>query len=168
MPDAPTTGPAGPHPAAPGSEPGRDEVTGRHLAARPPAADWLWGTPVELPERGSVADVAGPPPPGTSPPGAGRAGVVRDLLPPSAGAGRSGEQTGTGRPATQAPAPPRVTIGTIEVTVVPSARFAHGTPGPAPAPPAGAPPQPATPLAEEDTAWPPPDGLRRWYGIAQG
>jgi hypothetical protein len=53
--------------------------------------------------------------------------------------------------------------------VVPSARSAHGTPRPAPAPPTAAPPQQqASRLAEEDTAWPPPDGLRRWYGIAQG
>jgi hypothetical protein len=143
---------------APGSGPGRAEATGPGPAARPPARDWLWGAPVELPaahrEHGPTVQ---------RPAEAGR--TVRDLLPPV-----GTEHAGPGRSRREPPG--RVTIGTIEVTVVPPARPAHG---------AGIPPQiapsPAGPLTAAHPAAPRfaeagtarlRDGLRRWYGIAQG
>jgi hypothetical protein len=94
-----------------------------------------------------------------------RSGVVRDLLPPAAGGERRDEQAGAGRPAREAPA--RVTIGTIEVTVVPPARPARGAAEPARVPPLPPAARPASPLAETGSARL-RSGLRRWYGIAQG
>jgi hypothetical protein len=165
--------PPAPHPAQPG------------LMARP-ATDWLWGAPVELPELAPVAATptqagqpASPPGPGT-PPAAGRgvnaaygrardrgkrSGAVGDLLPPDAG----GERPGPAGAARGSAAPPRVTIGTIEVTVVPPAPPPFGPAGPAqvaPEPLTTRPPA-ASPLAEDRSARL-RGGLRRWYGIAHG
>lgn len=60
-----------------------------------------------------------------------------------------------------------MTIGTIEVTVVPPAQRPAHTPPTPPAPPVPAEEPAATGLAEAGTARL-RDGLRRWYGIAQG
>jgi hypothetical protein len=146
---------AGHTPAAPG----RTEATSPDLAAQPPARDWLWGAPVELPaaHREHGPTVQGP---------AGAGGTVRDLLPPA-----RTEHAEPGRSRREPPG--RVTIGTIEVTVVPPARPAHG----AGTPPRIAPPLPAELLPAGHRAAPRfaeagtarlRDGLRRWYGIAQG
>lgn len=143
--------------AAPGSGPGRAEATGPGPAARLLARDWPWGAPVELPaaHRKHGSTVQGP---------AGTAGTVRDLLPP-AGTEHAGPSRSRREP------PGRVTIGTIEVTVIPSARPAHGagtppqiTPPPTEPLPAAYPAAPR--FAEAGTARL-RDGLRRWYGIAQ-
>jgi hypothetical protein len=112
-----------------------------------------------------------PPPAGILPPAdrGKRSGTVRDLVPPADGGERHGEQAGatrSGRSAGKTPA--RVTIGTIEVTVVPPARPAHGASEPARVPPL--PPavkRPASVLGETGSARL-RNGLRRWYGIAQG
>jgi hypothetical protein len=97
--------------------------------------------------------------------------AARDLVPPAAV--RQPAKAGTEpprrfrdpRPAGQ----PRVSIGTIEVTVVPAA-----TPAPesgrnqAPAPAAPGRPRPASPHTAGMTAGRLTQGLRRWHGIAQG
>ncbi len=181
-------------PVAPVGTPGRPELASRGRAAQSPALDWLWGAPVELPPapatllepgRAPVTGVTGPSlaggtvrPPASDGPGApgtpegrdagggGQAGVARDLLPPSAPALRSDEHAGTGGARREPPG--RVTIGVIEVTVVPPARPARGAGEPRPAAqvPAVA-PRAASWLAEAGAARL-RDGLRRWYGIAQG
>jgi hypothetical protein len=98
-----------------------------------------------------------------------RSGAVRDLVPPADGGERHGEQAGatrSGRSAGETPA--RVTIGTIEVTVVPPARPAHGASEPARVPPVpSAVKRPASVPGETGSARL-RNGLRRWYGIAQG
>jgi len=138
--------------------PGRTEATGPGRAAQPPARDWLWGAPAELP--------AALPKHGAAEQGPAEAGgTVRDLLPP----GRT-EHAEPGRSRREPPG--RVTIGTIEVTVVPPARPAHGAgtspriPPPLPAEPLPAGHRAARRFAEAGTARL-RDGLRRWYGIAQ-
>jgi hypothetical protein len=90
----------------------------------------------------------------------------QDLLPPAARAAGPDEQAGTGG-SRREPAG-HLTIGTIEVTVVPPARQARGAGEPRPAAPSPAlAPRPAAGLAEAGSARL-RDGLRRWYGIAQG
>jgi hypothetical protein len=94
-----------------------------------------------------------------------RSGAIGDLLPPDA----AGERPGPAQAARDAAAPARVTIGTIEVTVVPPAPPPRGTAGPARVAPAPASTRPPadSPLAEAGSARL-RGGLRRWYGIAQG
>jgi hypothetical protein len=144
---------------ATGGGPGRAGATGAGPKTRLPTRDWLWGAPVELPaahhEHGPAVQ---------GPAGAGR--TVLDLLPPA-----GTEPVGPGRSRREPPG--RVTIGTIEVTVVPPTRPAHG----AGTPPRIPPPLPAEPLPTGHRAAPRfgepgtarlRDGLHRWYGIAQG
>jgi hypothetical protein len=93
-----------------------------------------------------------------------RSAAVRDLMPPAPTA----EPPGPGGSARGSAAPARVTIGTIEVTVVPPARPPQSATEPARVPP--------LPPARRHSASPPAEagsarlrgGLRRWYGIAQG
>lgn len=155
--------------------------------AVPTAGIIQWGMPVELPAavdpvfgaparpRGDEtavalsdrrAAVADPPP--------SRASVaVRELLPPPAQPSRAPEQPslrpgGSSQDTGTAPRA-RLSIGTIEVTVVPPAR---------PAPPASNVPPPAlgalsrsrsgTMLDASPGSDPLRDGWRRWYGTAQG
>ncbi len=98
--------------------------------------------------------------------------ALRDLLPPPAQAPRPTELAGPGPGGSrQQPAggraSARVSIGTIEVTVVPPARPAvHASESRAPAQMPRGRSRPASPLtAGADRLR---DGLRRWYGIAQG
>jgi hypothetical protein len=113
------------------------------------------------------------------PPGGGNAGApprtaepegVRDLLPPSVSTPLPVETLGPGGSSRRPRSEPhnRVSIGTIEVTVVPP-------PPPAPArevkPPVQAAhdmPRPPSLLAVSTGADRLRDGLRRWYGTAQG
>ena len=100
--------------------------------------------------------------------------AVRDLLPPLAQAPRPTELAGPGPTGSRqespgGPAPARVSIGTIEVTVVPPARPALGASRnrpPAQVPRGRSGPQPL--LAATAGGGRLRDGLRRWYGIAQG
>jgi hypothetical protein len=174
----------GPAPVTGEAEPQDGPSSPAGLAAPPspprpaPPASW---------HQDQRRDDAGPRPVGTTDaraaPGAtddaepGRASEpppVRDLLPPliaeQGPAAASGAEPGEQRREPQVPRP-RVSIGTIEVTVVP--------PPPAPvAPAAGA----GAPAAQALPRWPGPsarpavtagadrlrDGVRRWYGTAQG
>jgi hypothetical protein len=95
-----------------------------------------------------------------------------DLMPPPAavplpatpGAGPA-NRLRESRPSAQ----PRVSIGTIEVTVVPTAPPARETgPKQLPAAAAAGRPRPAGPIAAGMTAGRLQQGLRRWHGIAQG
>jgi hypothetical protein len=155
---APGTGAAGQASSRGAEAAGRAEATGPGPVARPLARDWLWGAPVELPAAHREH--------GPTVPGPAQAGeTVRDLLPP-VGTEHAGPDRSRREP------PGRVTIGTIEVTVLPPARPAHGAGiPPQMAPSAGKPltaAHPAPPrFAEAGTARL-RDGLRRWYGIAQG
>jgi hypothetical protein len=150
--------------------PGRPVSGGPGQAAASPVPDWLRGTPVTLPpasaapaEPGLAPTGAGTPLAGQDAGGGGRAGVVPDLAPPSARVARPDEHAQTGESRREPPG--RVTIGTIEVTVVPPTRPARGGGEPRPTPPA-VPPRPASSLTEAGGARL-RGGLRRWYGIAQ-
>jgi hypothetical protein len=102
------------------------------------------------------------------------AAPVGDLLPPPAAAPRLNEMVepapfGSYQQQPGGPGPARVSIGTIEVTVVPPA----GPPSPAsvsrpPAPPSRGRSRPPSLLAATAADSRLRDGLRRWYGIAQG
>jgi hypothetical protein len=95
----------------------------------------------------------------------GQSAAVPDLVPPPARATGRDEQTRMDEPRREAPG--RVTIGAIEVTVVPPARPAGGPGGPRPDPaPAGQPRSGPSPAEAGGARL--RDGLRRWYGIAQG
>jgi hypothetical protein len=150
----PGTSPATPLPAV--RPPGPGQAPGQAAGTAPSLPRW-WGEPVELPGRGAAGQV---------PAEVGE--LARDLMPRDAG----GHDTGghdTGRSGTSRRAPAgRVTIGTIEVTVVPPAQHpAHSLPaqtGPAQTVPAPA----ASPVPAEAGSVRLRDGLRRWYGIAQG
>ena len=105
-----------------------------------------------------------PSPMGDALPPAGRA------RPPSAG--RARPSTGGPEPAPHGPVPgprttgrPSVSIGTIEVTVLPSPAMTVPQP---PAPPTGQWPRPASGLSDGRGGSRLRAGLRRWYGIAQG
>jgi hypothetical protein len=99
--------------------------------------------------------------------------AVRDLLPPAAPAPQSTETSGPGpRGSRQDPhgsARARVSIGTIEVTVVPPARpvLPADRIQPAAEAPRGRPRFPSASTESAD-AGRLRDGLRRWYGTAQG
>jgi hypothetical protein len=93
------------------------------------------------------------------------------LLPPSAPAPSPGPALGPapGRSHQGVPARPRVSIGTIEVTVVQPAPRASEAPKTLPqAQAAQGLPRPARQTAEGAGTGRLRDGLRRWYGIAQG
>ena len=100
--------------------------------------------------------------------------AVRDLLPPLTQAPRPAELAGPGSGGSRqeppgGPAPARVSIGTIEVTVVPPARpalRASQSRPPAQMPRGRSGPQSL--LAATAAGGRLRDGLRRWYGIAQG
>jgi hypothetical protein len=147
---------AGPEPADPGpADQGRRHRNGP------------FGGEASIPvrPRAQVAGDAGRPPgPATA----------RDLLPPPASAPRpvelSGSNSGGSGQAPRGSAQARVSIGTIEVTVVPPARPA-AVPAREIEPPAHAPHarfRPPSLLAASAGAGRLRDGLRRWYGIAQG
>ena len=143
--------------------------------------------PAPGPERSSAQAAAGPVgspapaaagPVGSPAPATATLGRLQvpiaapDLLPPSGIVPRSATAAGTGPDGRlqdpRASGQPRVSIGTIEVTVVPAAppapEIGRNRP-PAPAAPGRSRPasQPAAGLA---AGW--AQGLRRWYGIAQG
>jgi hypothetical protein len=174
----------------------RPEEPGRGPAAQPgrgpaaqPGPDWLRGTPVDLAEPPSPTRTGMLPPRGSreqrpadglEPGGTrsaadhpgdrgNRSGAVRDLVPPAADGRRLGEQAGVTRSARSAgETPARVTIGTIEVTVVPPAQPAHGASEPARVPPLPPAVKRPTSLLGESGSARLRNGLRRWYGIAQG
>jgi hypothetical protein len=139
------------------------------LTAASPVPDGLRGIPVIPPSAPAgprlAAARSGSPLAGLDEGDGGRSAVVPDLVPPPARATGRDEQTRMDE--SQREAPGRVTIGAIEVTVVPPTRPAggRGEPRPAPAPavqPRSA-PSPAEAGGTRLRA-----GLRRWYGIAQG
>lgn len=187
--------PPGPVPSASAHPPAS---AARGWPPQAPASVSSRGTPVELTRPAELAAAAGQggtrsaAPPGqlngppASWPGQARAATADGdqgpsaaaaatgkvpALPPPALAPRPDEPTGPGPfgPRQQlpgAPGPDRVSIGTIEVTVVPPAR-----PGTGSRPGARAPrirPRPASLLAADGGTSRLRDGLRRWYGIAQG
>jgi hypothetical protein len=95
--------------------------------------------------------------------------AASDLVPPRAAVPRpASSATGpAGRPRDQRPSSqPQVSIGTIEVTVVPAAPAASQAGANRPS--AAGRPRPAAPLAAGMTAGRLEQGLRRWHGIAQG
>jgi hypothetical protein len=144
-----------------------------------PAAGWHQGQPsddagTQLADATSDAlimpGVADDADPGRAP----EPSAVRDLLPPLTAAqvpaASLGAEPGERRREPRVP-PPRVSIGTIEVTVVPPPPApvapAVGTSGPA----AQAMPSWSGPVAPPTTAAGPDrlrDGVRRWFGTAQG
>jgi hypothetical protein len=147
--------------------PGARPAPGPERAPAPAAAG-----PVGSPAQAAAGPVGSAAPTTATP---GRLQVptaAPDLLPPSAIVPRSATAAGTGPDGRlqdpRASGQPRVSIGTIEVTVVPAAppapEIGRNRP-PAPAAPGRSRPasQPAAGLA---AGW--AQGLRRWYGIAQG
>jgi hypothetical protein len=161
-----------PPPAAPLAAALTPPAPGRPDPAAPPVPDWLRGTPVTLPSAPAALAQPSLPPESAGTPRAGReavdgrqADVGPDLMPLPARVARPDEHARTGKSRRERPA--RVTIGTIEVTVVPAARPARGGTEPRLAPPQGVPPRSASGLTGAGGARL-RDGLRRWYGIAQG
>jgi len=187
--------PPGPVPSASAHPPAS---AARGWPPQAPASVPSWGTPVELPRPAELASAAGqagtrsaaPPAPLTGPPASwpGQASAATadsdkgpspaaaatgrvPALPPPALASRPDEPTGPGpfgshQQLPGGPGPDRVSIGTIEVTVVPPPR-----PGTESRPGGQAPrgrPRPASLLAAHGGTSRLRDGLRRWYGIAQG
>jgi hypothetical protein len=178
-PAAPAPSSAAPPPAAPSAvtltptltppAPGRPVPGGPGPTAASPVPDGLRGTPVIPPSAPAGPRLAaarnGSPLAGRDEGGDGRSGVVPDLVPPPARATGRDEQTRMDESRREAPG--RVTIGAIEVTVVPPARPAGGRGEPRPAPAPAVQPRSAPSPAEAGGARL-RDGLRRWYGIAQG
>lgn len=177
----------GAHPQMPSqsAEPAGWADTSRPNVAASPAVPPGWGMPVELPPRvdpaGAVpADAVGSPGviPGVSlardsvadPPS--RTSAIRDLMPPPAPASPATAQSGNakgGHRNAGGLSRASVSIGTLEITVLPP---------PAPAPASGDVPIPAQPapsqavvgsaLAVGTASDRLRDGMRRWYGTAQG
>jgi hypothetical protein len=151
-------------------------------APRPPASweDPLWLMPVEVPPatwRGAATDgkaLAVPLRPTAAAEGAPPGGqpAVRDLLPPP------GQATWPGAPRGQAPGArrqpsrettrARLSIGTIEVTVAAPGSPARTQQVPPASPPPGGRSRRPSPAAGMSGADRLRDGLRRWYGTAQG
>jgi hypothetical protein len=175
-PGIPATPPPAPAPAA---------TTSPHLG--PPRTDA--GSPATPPPGPGPAATARPPhgPPRTEPaitatPGgrnaadrehSGEPTTVRDLIPPPASAPLSITMSGSGpgepHQKPRVPRPPRVTIGTIDVTVLPPAPPAPPAPGiRPPAQAARGWTRPPSLLAATAGAGRLRDGVRRWYGTAQG
>jgi hypothetical protein len=163
---APTGGSQPPHPG-PLPPPSDSRPLGETTWGRSPTswADPLWHAPVELPP---TID-AGPATSGT-PSQVGPA-ALRDLAPPSAPVpgptglpgqdpGGSGQQPGGANRA-------RVSIGTIEVTVVPPSSPAAAHEAGAAAQAARGRTRPPSLLTAGSGAARLRDGLRRWYGTAQ-
>jgi hypothetical protein len=159
--------------------PAAGETDGR----QPPSswADSLWGEPVEpqrtpRPAPGPVLTQARPAH-GTEDAGSRRpanGSAARDLLPPTgtAEAGRAdgpaglpGPDPAGARPQPRGAARAPVSIGTIEVTVVPPAQPEATRSAP---PTATGRSRPASLLASGSGADRLRDGLRRWHGTAQG
>lgn len=154
----------------------RPEMSSFPVLSRPPDSwtDPRWGQPVELPQplgQKESADQVPFPQASPAPRQAPRAQPrpVPDLIPPpsaaTSGVEVSGLDTGPGRRRPPVGRPAQVSIGAIEVTVVPPAEPAapqstpperRDRPRPVSAPPA---------FSGADRLR---DGLRRWHGIAQG
>lgn len=168
-PDTPAPGLAAPRQApapAPAPDehpsPSQPEMPSLAAASRPPESwtDPRWGQPVEIPQAPRHKESGAVPSPEASP-----APRVPDLRPPPATVSGSAIEPaspdlGAGRHRPPGDRPAQVSIGTIEVTVVP------------PAPPA-APPRPerrdrVSPTPAASSADRLRDGLRRWHGTAQG
>jgi hypothetical protein len=91
---------------------------------------------------------------------------VRDLRPPLPSPARPAAMSGTEPGEPRAPGRPQVSIGSIEVTVVPPAPAVHkAQPSPPVARGWSRPPSLLATSAGMDSLR---DGLRRWYGTAQG
>jgi hypothetical protein len=153
-------------PRAGTGDPGRPgAISGTGDRHSPDATGGAGGGPGAIPGTGGRHS-----PDATGGPGGSRAtAAVHDLLPPPTSASRSlrSDTAGVGRDS-PSPMRPSVSIGSIEVTVVP--------------PPHGAPPthDPRAARAVRNRSRPVPrpgvdpgvdrlrDGRRRWYGIAQG
>jgi len=94
--------------------------------------------------------------------------AVRDLIPPPASDPPPVAMSRTGPGEPRVPRRPRVSIGTIEVTVVPPTPSAPAVPEirlPAPVTPGWS--RPPSPFAASEGADRLRHGLRRWYGTAQ-
>ena len=151
--DAPRSQPAESRTNPPGAAP-----------AEPPGT--VWPGPVHRETGSSVPPGAGEP--DRSAP-AGRPAAVRELLPPPALASlpmkiRVPEQGGP-REQHRGTRPARVSIGTIEVTVAPPVRT-HEIGAPVPAVRDWLRPSSRPAASARTDGW--RDGLRRWYGTAQG
>jgi len=179
-PAAPAPSSAAPPPVAPSvvtltppaltpPAPGQPVPGGPGLTAASPVPGGPPGTPVIPPSAPAGPRLAaarnGSPLAGRDEGDDGRSGVVPDLVPPPARATGRDEQTRMDESRREAPG--RVTIGAIEVTVVPPARPAGGRGEPRPAPAPAVQPRSAPSPAEAGGARL-RAGLRRWYGIAQG
>ncbi len=174
--------PAGPaaHPAGP-ARPGLPEAPADTV---PPASVRQWGTPVELPRAANPsADVLASPPgrdtaPAPRPLDAadgrrrpGETSAVHDLLPSPSPANEAIEQSGSGPGGSGRPggaAWPQVSIGTIEVTVVPPTRPEPAAGVQPPARAAGSRSRDGSGAAAGAGSDRIRSGLRRWYGTAQG
>jgi hypothetical protein len=95
--------------------------------------------------------------------------AVRNLIPPTADlrpAAMPGSEPGEPRPEPRGAGRPQVSIGTIEVTVIPPAPATPQVPFPAPV--SRSRPRPPSGAAARAGADRLRDGLRRWYGTVQG
>jgi hypothetical protein len=184
--DAASPGTASPQPARPGSPPAQDTPGSRAGAGAEPSparpllvtswADPVWALPIELPgsDARGAGQAGGPAPTsatGTSQASSPAAHAAEAILQPAA-APALGPTHGT-RPGQSDASSPRVSIGTIEVTIV-------APPAQQPAP--GAPALPGRQQEHTAPTWSRPpslltasrrsdrlrSGLRRWHGTAQG
>lgn len=172
----PTIAPPPPQPTqAPATdEPSRLTVSSPVAPARPPEswADPRWALPAELPVTPTRKDSGGAvplpePAQSTGQPSTDQRQRVPDLMPaPASASGTTGPASpagpdaGHGQDRRLGSRPAQVSIGTIEVTVVPPAAPRQ--------PPGRDRPRPVSPLPASPPADRLRDGIRRWHGTAQG
>lgn len=165
----PTIAPPPPQPtqAPAADEPSHLMVSSAVAPARPPEswADPRWALPAELPVTPTRKDSGGAVPLPEPAQSAGQPSTdqrqpVPDLMPaPASASGTAVPDAGHGQDRPLGSRPAQVSIGTIEVTVVPAAP---------PQPPRRDRPRPVSPLPASPPADRLRDGIRRWHGTAQG